>query len=82
MATVKNININGFRNKFYEISDWLTQSLLDILFVSETKLTCHFQISISMFQGLSVIEQIEIVEMGAGIIAYVRNISLTAGGMT
>ena len=36
------ININGFRNKFYEISDLLTQSLLDILFVSETKLDMSF----------------------------------------
>ena len=29
--------INGFRNKFFEVSDMLTQSLLDILFVSESK---------------------------------------------
>ena len=34
-----------------------------------------------MFQGLSVIEQIEIVEVGASLRTY-EMISLTAGGMT
>ena len=34
-----------------------------------------------MFQGLSVIEQIEIVEVGASLRTYPM-ISLTAGGMT
>ena len=36
------ININGFRHKFFEVSDMLTQSLLDILFVSESKLDMSF----------------------------------------
>ena len=73
------IDINGFRNKFYEISDLLTQSLLDILFVSQTKLDMSYQMSSLMFQGLSVIEQIEIVEVGASLRTYAWSPSPPAG---
>ena len=66
------ININGFRNKFYEISDLLTQSLLDILFVSETKLDMSFpnvQFNVPEFKC----HRADRNSRGGGIIAYVRN---------
>ena len=66
------ININGFRNKFYEISDLLTQSLLDMLFVSETKLDMSFpniQFNVPGFKC----HRADRNSRGGGIIAYVRN---------
>ena len=66
------ININGFRNKFYEISDLSTQSLLDILFVSETKLDMSFptvQFNVPGFKC----HRADRNSRGGGIIAYVRN---------
>ena len=36
------LNINGLRNKFFEIHDMLSQNLLDLLFISETKLDSSF----------------------------------------
>ena len=66
------ININGFRNKFFEVSDMLTQSLLDILFVSESKLDMSFpniQFHIPGFKC----HRADRNSRGGGIIAYIRN---------
>ena len=35
-------NINGLRNKFFEVHDILIQNLMDLLFLSETKLDGSF----------------------------------------
>ena len=66
------IKINGFRNRFYEISDLSTQSLLDISFVSETKLDMSFpniQFNVPGFKC----HRADRNSRGGGIIAYVRN---------
>ena len=70
--TSGHININGFRNKFYEISELLTQSLLDILFISEIKLDISFpniQFNVPGFKC----HRADRNSRGGGIIAYVRN---------
>ena len=39
---VGQLNINGLRKIFFEVNDVLTQSLLDMFFISETKLDISF----------------------------------------
>ena len=40
---ISHINMNSVRNKFHELSDLFNRSLVDILFISETKLDQSFR---------------------------------------
>ena len=42
MNVVTYLNINSVRNKFTEMSEILTENLLDVFFISETKLDNSF----------------------------------------
>ena len=66
------LNINRFRNKFTEIEYILTQNLMDVLFVSETKIDSSFtnaQFHINDFK----LHRSDRNCHGGGILAYVRS---------
>ena len=66
------LNINSVRNKFVEISDLLTENLIDILFLSETKLDGSFplpQFHVTGFKCHRADRNIH----GGGIMAHVRS---------
>ena len=69
---VGHLNINGLRNKFFEVNDMLTQSLLDMFFISETKLDISFpnaQFRVPGFKHYRADRN----GNGGGIAAYIRN---------
>ena len=66
------LNINRFRNKFFEIHDMLPQNLLDLLFISEIKLDSSFpnaQFRVLGFKHYRADRN----NHGGGIAAYIRN---------
>ena len=65
-------NINGLRNKFFEVHDILIQNLMDLLFLSETKLDGSFpnaQFRVPGFKHYRADRNWN----GGGIAAYIRN---------
>ena len=66
------LNINGLRNKFFEIHDILKDNLLDLFFISETKLDSSFpnaQFQVPGFKYYRVDRNAH----GGGIAAYIRS---------
>ena len=66
------LNINGLRNKFFEVNDIIMENLLDIFFISETKLDRSFpnaQFQVPDFKHYRVGRNAH----GGGIAAYIRS---------
>ena len=66
------LNINGLRNKFFEVHDMLSENLLDVFFISETKLDSSFpnaQFQVPGFKHYRVDRNAH----GGGIVAYIRS---------
>ena len=66
------LNINGLRNKFYEISDMLTQNLVDVLFLTETKLDASFPIAQFSLPGYKTIRA-DRKSNGGGLMSVIRS---------
>ena len=69
---VGHLNINGLRNKFFEVNDMLSQSLLDMFFISETKLDISFPNALFRVPGFKHYRA-DRNGNGGGIAAYIRN---------
>ena len=68
---ISHININSVRNKFHELSDLFIRYLVDILFLSETKLDQSFRqapFEVTIFKSY----RKDRFAHGGGILAYVR----------
>ena len=66
------LNVNGFRNKFTEISEICTNGLSDVLFLSETKVDASFptaQFAVTGYKCLRADRN----SKGGGILAYIRS---------
>ena len=68
---ISHININSVRNKFHELSDLFIRSLVDILFISETKLDQSFRQAPFEVTGYKSYRK-DRSSHGGGILAYVR----------
>ena len=66
------LNINSIRGKFTEASELLTEELLDVLFLSETKLDASFPSPRFHVTGYKC-HRTDRNQHGGGIMAYVRN---------
>ena len=66
------LNINSIRGKFTEASELLTEELLDVLFLSETKLDVTFPSPQFHVTGYKC-HRADRNQQGWGIMAYVRN---------
>ena len=66
------LNINGLRNKFFEVHNILIQNLIDLLFLSETKLDGSFPNAQFLVSGFKHYRS-DSNGNGGGIAAYIRN---------
>ena len=69
---VSHLNINSLRNKFYELSDLFSSMLVDILFITETKLDPSFtlaQFDVPNYRSF----RKDRTGRGGGILTYVRS---------
>ena len=64
----RHLNINGLRNKFFEVHDMLSENLLDVFFISESKLDSSFPNAQFQVPGFKHYRA-----HGGGIAAYIRN---------
>ena len=68
---IGHININSVRYKCIEMSDYLSENLLDVLFIAETKLDASFPSPQFHVDGFK-LHRSDRNEHGGGIMAYVR----------
>ena len=66
------LNINSLRNKFIEIKELLSDKIVDVLFISETKLDCSFRNSTLSAECYQLIRR-DRDKHCSGIEAYVRS---------
>ena len=66
------ININSLRYKFIEIKELLTDKIVDVLFISETKLDHTFRESTLAIEGYQLVRR-DRDKNGGGLAAYIRN---------
>lgn len=67
------ININSLKNKFIELQDLLTQNLVDILAVSETKLDDSYTNAIFKIDGYREPYRLDRNSKGGGIMIFVKD---------
>ena len=65
------LNINSMRYKFYEIKPLLAEKIVDILFITETKLDPSFRDELFQVEGYR-LERRDRSEFGGGVAAFVR----------